>query len=120
MSRSPRERLADIVAAIQRIRAAEGALGRAEASGDDSDVAIAFDALMYRLLVIGEAVKAIPADLQQREPSVHWSEIARMRDVLAHHYYRVDTDVIRRTLDDPLHELEAAVHRIAHQTDARS
>jgi hypothetical protein len=40
--------------------------------------------------VIGEAVKALPADLLDQHPQIPWREIARLRDLLAHHYYRVD------------------------------
>jgi uncharacterized protein with HEPN domain len=68
--------------------------------------------LLYRLLVIGEAVKALPPDLLARQPQVPWREIARLRDLLAHHYYRVDALVIRRTVEAPLTELRDAVTRL--------
>jgi hypothetical protein len=42
---------------------------------------MAFDALLYRLLVIGEAVKALPTDLLDQEPDVPWSEVARLAAV---------------------------------------
>jgi len=79
---------------------------------DDDAEQIAFDALLYRLLVIGEAVKALPTDLLAREPTVPWDEIARLRDLLAHHYYRVDAQIIRRTVDVPLRDLRAAARRL--------
>ena len=46
------------------------------------------------------------------QPSVPWREIARLRDLLAHHYYRVDAGVIRRTVEAPLDELIDAVGAI--------
>jgi len=81
-------------------------------AGDDDESNMAFDALLYRLLVIGEAVKALPADLLEQEPNVPWREVARLRDLLAHHYYRVDPQIIRRTVDGPLRELQAATQRL--------
>lgn len=66
----------------------------------------------YRLVVIGEAVKALPSDLLARQPQVPWREIARLRDLLAHHYYRVDALVIRRTVETPLIELRDAAARL--------
>jgi uncharacterized protein with HEPN domain len=59
--------------------------------------------------VIGEAAKALPGELLALQPNVPWREIARLRDLLAHHYYRVDAQVIRRTVEAPLDQLTAAV-----------
>jgi len=66
-----RQRLADIQAAIDAIRSH---LQR----GDLSDGLI-FDAVRIRLLEIGEAVKALPAELLDTQPSIPWRQIARMR-----------------------------------------
>ena len=57
MSRSTKERIDDIEDAIQRIVSAEIKLDES-VDTDDSD--LFFDAILYRLLVIGEAVKALP------------------------------------------------------------
>ena len=80
MSRTPQDRLADIRDSAARAQRAVDALQRAAAAGNDDEEQIAFDALLYRLLVIGEAVKALPADLLVQEPNVPWSEIARLRE----------------------------------------
>jgi uncharacterized protein with HEPN domain len=105
-------RLADIATAADRIATAERVLEDAERIGSFEQAAMAFDALLYRLLVIGEAVKALPAEFVAAEPSVPWSSIARLRDLLAHHYFRVDSEIIRHTIDAPLAELVAAVERL--------
>ncbi len=78
---------------------------------------MAFDALLYRLVVIGEAVKALPAELLARQPQVPWPEIARLRDLLAHHYYRVDAQIIRRTVETPLADLQQAVAQLLAEQD---
>jgi uncharacterized protein with HEPN domain len=91
------------------VRTAVEALERAEADAAQDQAQLAFDALLYRLLVIGEAVKALPEELLASRPGVPWREIARLRDLLAHHYYRVDAQVIRRTVEAPLDQLTAAV-----------
>lgn len=112
MSRTPQERLADIQESAARVQRAVDAMERARASGDDDEEMMAFDALLYRLLVIGEAVKALPPELLDREPKVPWSGVARLRDLLAHHYYRVDPQIIRRTVDAPLQDLQEAARRL--------
>jgi uncharacterized protein with HEPN domain len=112
VSRTPQERLADIQESAARAQRAVDAMEQARSSGDDDEELMAFDALLYRLLVIGEAVKALPPELLDQEPKVPWREIARLRDLLAHHYYRVDPQIIRRTVDAPLRDLQAAARRL--------
>jgi uncharacterized protein with HEPN domain len=118
VSRTPRERLTDIREAAVRAQRAVGALQQAAASGDDDAAQLAFDALLYRLLVIGEAVKSLPAALLSLEPKVPWREISRLRDLLAHHYYRVDPQIIRRTVDAPLRDLQTATQRLLDKLPA--
>ncbi|AHG92889.1 protein of unknown function DUF86 (plasmid) [Gemmatirosa kalamazoonensis] len=55
----------------------------------DADPAVR-DAILYQIIVLGEAVKAALAadpDLEAAHPSVDWSPVARMRDRVAHHYW---------------------------------
>jgi len=48
-----------------------------------------------RLLeIIGEAASALGDDTKARHPDVPWTDVARMRIVLAHHYHRVDPDQV--------------------------
>ena len=47
---------------------------------------------------IGEAVKNIPQEITKDYPQIPWSEIAKMRDVLTHHYFGVDDKVLWDTL----------------------
>ena len=101
MSESDYQRLLDIQAAIEAIRSH---LGR----GDLSDGLI-FDAVRIRLLEIGEAVKALPATLVATQPSIPWSEIARMRDHLAHRYFDTSHAILHATVDHDLPDLERAV-----------
>jgi uncharacterized protein with HEPN domain len=104
MTYRDRQRLEDIEAAIVAIRSH---LGR----GDLSD-GLVFDAVRIRLLEIGEPVKAIPADLLATERTIPWTQIARMRDHLAHRYFDTTHAVLRATVDDDLPDLEQAVHRL--------
>ena len=59
---------------------------------------------------IGEAVKNIPKGLTQDYPEIPWSEIAKMRDVLTHHYFGVDDKVLWDTLNDDFDEFEATIN----------
>ena len=105
MTHRERERLADILAAIDAIRSHM-------ARGELIDGLI-FDAVRIRLLEIGEAVKALPDDLLAFEPDIPWRQVARMRDHLAHRYFDTSHAIVQATLDHDLPELEEAVRRLA-------
>jgi uncharacterized protein with HEPN domain len=98
------QRLADIQAAIDAIRSH---LQR----GDLSD-GLVFDAVRIRLLEIGEAVKALPPEMLTSQPGIPWSQIARMRDHLAHRYFDTNHAVLQATVDNDLPELERAVQAL--------
>jgi uncharacterized protein with HEPN domain len=99
-----RQRLADIQAAIDAIRSH---LRRGGLSDD-----LVFDAVRIRLLEIGEAVKALPAEILSSQPAIPWAQIARMRDHLAHRYFDTDHAILRATVDNDLPDLERAVQAL--------
>ncbi len=105
MTYRERQRLSDIQAAIDAIRSH---LQR----GDLSD-GLVFDAVRIRLLEIGEAVKALPAEMLGSQPDIPWTQIARMRDHLAHRYFDTDHAVLQATVNNDLPELERAVQALA-------
>jgi uncharacterized protein with HEPN domain len=43
-------------------------------------------AIVFQLLIVGEAVKRLSPDLRSQHPDIPWSLIARMRDNLIHRY----------------------------------
>ena len=71
------------------------------------------DAISYRVFTIGEAVKALSPKAKHGHPNVPWSNIAKMRDLIGHHYYRRDPQIILATIREPLTQLRAACKQIA-------
>jgi len=61
---------------------------------------------------IGEAVKNIPKELTNQYQSIPWSEIAKMRDILTHHYFGLDDKVLWDTLDEDFDEFEKVINEI--------
>jgi len=102
VSREDRERLQDILDAINAIRAHAAA---AIVAPED----VVRDAILYRLVAIGEAVKALPDALLARSDSVNWRGIAGLRDLLTHEYFRIDATRVDELLGQPLDALEVAV-----------
>lgn len=102
MSRTIDERLSDILDAIRSARVADDRMRKAEAHDDVAGVQVAFDAILHNLVVIGEAVKALPSEVVDQDPGVPWGDIAAMRDVIGHHYHRIVPAIIHRTVDTGL------------------
>lgn len=107
MSRHDRQRLEDILAAIEAIHEH---LQR----GDLSDGLI-FDAVRVRLIEIGEAVKALPSEILDRRPDLPWQQIAGMRDRLAHRYFDTSHAILTATVDEDVPELERTVRDLLNQ-----
>ena len=61
---------------------------------------------------IGEAVKHIPKETTGKYPMIPWSEIAKMRDILTHHYFGVDDRVLWDTLGDEFIEFKNTIANI--------
>lgn len=96
---------------LKDIRAAIAAIHSHVQRGAITD-GLVFDAVRIRLVEIGEAVKGVSADILAAEASVPWSEIARMRDLLAHRYFGTSHAIVQGTVDNDLDDLDAAVRRL--------
>ena len=100
MKRSDRERLNDIAEAIKTIKAH---------AADRSSERIRRDALLYNLLILGEAVKALDDETKARRPEIPWRQISGLRDLLAHEYYRIDAAEIDSIIKHNLPALGSAI-----------
>lgn len=110
MSRRTADRLRDIAASC-------AAISRYVVHAD-IDGEIVFDAIRARLIEIGEAVKDLDPAITSREPDIPWSDIARMRDHLAHRYFDTTHSIVETTARHDIPLLAAAVDRmLAHRTD---
>lgn len=105
MSRSPNERFDDILSAIERCRSYRSFLG----SSNGQLTEMAFDATLRNLAVIGEAVRALPAETIESMPDVPWTSIAGLRNIVVHEYFRVNPELISDIVDNYLDQLSEAL-----------
>lgn len=76
--------------------------------------------MLFNLMTIGEAVKNVPEDIRSRHPQVAWREVGRFRDLVAHHYFRLDSGIVWGIVQTDLPELAAQVARIITLEDKES
>ena len=107
MTRSERERINDILRAINSISQSRNLLKQ------DADNTVleetVLSAVTYQLFVIGEAVKTLSPEFRDTLPEVPWRDIIRQRDLIGHHYFRIESSMIWATIDQPLAKLEGAL-----------
>ena len=107
MTKDPLDRLRHILESIEKINSYVAEYASAESlAGDDRSL----DAVVRRLEIIGEAVKALPDDLKSPD-FAQWKEIAGMRDVLIHKYFGVNHRILWDTVQQDLPRLKAAIER---------
>lgn len=112
MSRSTLERLTDVLSAIEKVHVADSELELASSQGNQSILETAFDAILFNLFVIGEAVKALPDELKDLEPTIAWADIARLRDLIGHRYHAIKPEIIHSSVQRDLGPLKAAIIRM--------
>lgn len=106
--RDDRLRLLDIVTAVGDIE--KHIAGRPKSAFEDDGTAI--DAVAYRLVIIGEAVASLPADLLAHEAAIPWSEIKALRNRLVHAYFGIDIDILWGIVTTDLVPLRSAAERL--------
>ena len=108
--RSDRERLFDILEAVERIEA-QAARGRAAFADDE----LVQTAVIRWVEIIGEATRGLTDDPRQTHPEVPWRQMVAMRNVLIHGYFDIDVDLVWSVAQNDLPKLGAQIRAIADQ-----
>jgi uncharacterized protein with HEPN domain len=66
-------------------------------------------AVEHALLIIAEAAKHIPDDLEAKRPEVPWKRIHGLGNMLRHEYRRIDSDILWSVVTENLDDLDAAM-----------
>jgi uncharacterized protein with HEPN domain len=82
--------LADLIDSTRAVR--DYLSGVTRSQWDDS--ALIRDAVLYRLLLLGEIASALPETVRDRYPDVPWRQIRAFRNLAVHKYFGVDWAVV--------------------------
>ena len=67
---------------------------------------ILLDSVCMKLIAIGESVKKLDRltnkDLLKNYPSEDWKGVIAMRDIIGHHYFEIDAEIVFQTIHDDL------------------
>ena len=70
------------------------------------------DGVTKRLEIIGEAAKHIQAEIKDGHPEIPWRELAGLRDILTHQYFRIDLKRVWRFARNDLPAFKASMMRL--------
>src|SRR3989344_4783046 len=73
------------------------------------------NAIIRELEIIGEAVKNLSPEFIEKYKTISWSDIARTRDKLIHHYFGVDLNEVWSIIKDDLPKLKKQIQEILMQ-----
>ena len=108
--RSDRERLDDILDAVDRIEA-QAARGRDAFAGDE----LAQTAVIRWVEIIGEATRGLTEELRQAHPEIPWRQMVAMRNVLIHGYFDIDEDLVWSVAENDLPKLGVQIRAIVDE-----
>jgi uncharacterized protein with HEPN domain len=108
MSRNLNLYLSDITKSINKIKRYTKGMSYEQLVTDE----LTYDAVVYNLQIIGEAVKNIPREVRNLYPEVEWRKIAGLRDIIAHAYFTIDEEIVWDIIQNKLSDLQENIEQI--------
>lgn len=109
MSKQPDVYINDMLGAIEKIQRYTSKMSYESFKGDE----LVHDACVRNLEVLGEAVKKVPDEIKSAYTGIEWRKIAGLRDILAHDYSNIDTEIIWDVIQNKLPSLKKSLMIIA-------
>ena len=76
-----------------------------------------FDAVLFNLQIIGEAAKQLPLQATVAMPDIAWRDAARFRDLVAHHYFSLDPEIVWDIVANRIPAVRSAARELLERVD---
>ncbi|HLG02799.1 MAG TPA: DUF86 domain-containing protein [Bacteroidia bacterium] len=74
-------------------------------------------AIIRSLEIIGEAAKRTDPDFTARHPEIEWKKMAATRDIMIHHYFGIDDDIVWSIITKKLPDLQYHIEQILRKKE---
>ena len=105
-----------IIDNIETIRKRTAGINSSDGFTSSESGMILLDSICMKLAAIGETIKnldkATNKNLLNRYSQVNWKQAMGMRDIIVHHYFDVDAEVIFKTLKEDIPLLRDILKKI--------
>lgn len=101
------KRLEDILDAIITIESYT--IGSYDDFLDDSKTQ---EAILYNLIIIGEAANRISEEFQERYPAIPWSSMIGTRNIIIHGYDQVKLQIVWEIIQHDLEKLKVEINEV--------
>ena len=74
-----------------------------------------FDAAMMNFIVIGEQVGKLTDEVKVKNEQINWDKIYSLRNILAHHYFGINVDIVWQIISIDLPILKDDLNKLVNQ-----
>ena len=69
-------------------------------------------AILHRLALLGEACRAVSAEVREAHPEIPWAQIVAFRNVVVHEYFGVDLELVWAIITERIEILGAQLQAV--------
>jgi uncharacterized protein with HEPN domain len=112
--RNVHERIEDIIEAIGNIQSFTRGMSFEDFHHDLKTIR----ACAFEISLMGEAARALPEEVQRRFTQVPWEKMISIRNIVVHEYFRVDLEILWRTVTENIPEILPALETVLRELDS--
>lgn len=70
------------------------------------------DAIMFNLIILGEAANQIPREFQEKHPEIPWTSIVGTRNIIVHGYDQIKLQIVWEIIQKNLQPLKSSLEAL--------